>query len=572
MPSRRNKAAALAAGALFAVAGPAFGQDAGAPIATTPAPAASAPETPPIAPPAASAPIIAVVALPQLDAWASGALSPSNGGLPPTLWDGSDPAALGAVFDEAPRAYGSPTAAALALRALTSSGRAPGGGGPAATEAVRKRYGALGRLGAAEALAGMVTGQAAADPAILQFGVQAELARGRDDAACGKAEGLLVADPVPAFALRMRAFCLARSGDAAGAELALEIGRQANAVDPAFAGAIQAMLAPVKAPPAGKFDTSFNVAVSLAAKLKPGPNALNASSSLALVRLARDAGAPTTLRYGAAVMALRFGLIDGATARAAVRASLDAAAPATPAKKGASAAPKATSAATPVQPLALALKAVETAEPGPARARALAAALRRAETPGAYLATARLFAADLAQVTPAADLADVAPAFVKASLTVGATERAAAWADLAPPATRGAVDAIFAAAGRADLSGAIDRRIAASANSAPAAARDVTLLAALGAPQSETAAAFARANAPPATAPADAARVAALKDAQARGARGETALRAAALLGDGAQRLDAETLATVIRTLQAAGFEAEARAAAIEAMTAGLPG
>lgn len=517
------------------------------------------------APPSASA-IIAVDALPQLDAWASGALSLSNGGLPPSLWAGSDPQGLAAVFDAAPRAYGSPTAAALALRALTSSGRTPPGDPAAAAEAVRKRYGALGRLGAADALAGMVTGQAAADPAILQFGVQAELARGRDDVACAKSDGLLAADPVPAFALRLRAFCVARAGDAAGAELALEIARQANAVDPAFVGAIQAMLGPTKAPPPGKFDTSFNVALSLAAKLRPGPNALNASSSLALVRVARDAGAPASLRYGAAVMALRFGLIDSATARAAVRASLEAPPPA-PEKKGAKPAP-----AAPLQPLALALKTIEAAEPGPARARALAAALKRADTPGAYLATARLFAADLAQIMPAAELADVAPTFVKAALTTGATDRAAAWAQLAPASTQGAADAIFAAAGRTDLAGAIDRRIAASAASAPAAARDVTLLAALGAPQSETAVAFARANAPPATTPADPARLAALKEAQARGALGETALRAAAILGDGAQRLDAETLAAVIRTLRAAGLDAEARAAAIEAMTAHLPG
>jgi len=405
-------------------------------------------------PAAAQTSAIAVDALPQLDAWASGALGPTNGGLAPSLWQGSDPAALAVLFDEGPRAYGSPAAATLAARALQSSSRSPGGG-PAAQDAVRKRYGALGRLGAADALAAMVTGQAAADATILQFGVQAELARGADEIACAKANGLLAGETPPPFGFRMRAFCLARDGDAAGAELALEIARQSNAADPFVAAAIDAMLGRARTSPAGRFDTSFNAALSIAAKLKPGPNALNSSSSLALVRVARDAAAPPSLRYGAAVLALRYGLIDSATAKAAIRASLDAP-PAAPAKKGAKPPP------TAVQPLALALKTVETAPEGPERARALAAAVRRADTPGAALAIARLFRSDMGQIEPSPELADVAAAFAKAALTIGDADRAAAWRAFAPSGAAATLDAALAAAGRMDLGGAVDRRIAAS--------------------------------------------------------------------------------------------------------------
>ena len=514
-------------------------------------------------PAAAQTSAIAVDALPQLDAWASGALGPTNGGLAPSLWQGSDPGALAILFDEGPRAYGSPAAAALAARALQSSSRSPGGGA-AAQDAVRKRYGALGRLGAADALAAMVTGQAAADATILQFGVQAELARGADEAACGKAEGLLAGETPPPFGFRMRAFCLARDGDAAGAELALEIGRQSNAADPFVTAAIDTMLGRARTPPAGRFDTSFNAALSIAAKLKPGPNALNGSSSLALVRIARDAAAPPSLRYGAAVMALRYGLIDPTTAKTAIRASLEAPPPA-PAQKGAKPAP------APVQPLALALKTVETAAAGPDRARALATAVRRADTPGAALTVARLFRADMGQIAPAVDLADVAAAFAKAALLTGDSARAASWRAVAPQETTAALDAALAAAGQADLASAIDRRIAAIGASAPAAARDVRLLAAIGAPCSDTAAAFAAANAPPAPTPADPAKLAALAAAQAKGALGETALRAANLAADGAHRLDPAALAAIIQALRAVGLEGDARALGVEALAANLP-
>jgi len=99
----------------------------------------------------------------------------------------------------------------------------------------------------------------------------------------------------------------------------------------------------------------------------------------------------------------------------------------------------------------------------------------------------------------------------------------------------------------------------------------VRLLAAIGAPYSETAAAFAAANAPPAPAPADPAKLAALAAAQARGAVGETALRAANLAADGAHRLDPAALAAIVQALRAVGLEGDARALSVEALAANLP-
>jgi hypothetical protein len=414
----------------------------------------------------------------------------------------------------------------------------------------------------------MVTGQAANDPAILQFGIQAELARGQDQAACTKSEWLLSADPIPPLALRMRAWCLARSGDAPGAELALDVARQANATDPFVTSAVNALLGPMKSLPAGRFDTSFNAALSITAKLKPPGNALSQASSLAIVRTARDRATAPGIRYAAALIALRNGLIDADAARAAVRASLDAPAPpAPPRKKGAKpvAAP-----ATPIQPLALTLKTVEQDASDFDRARALAAAMRRADSAGAARVVALLFAADMALIQPRAEFADFAAAFARAALIKGDLERALEWRNLSPTATP-ALDAALAVAYRTDLQTAIDRRIEAAGAAPAAAARDALALSALGAPLSPAATAFVNANPPPAASPADPARLAALVEAHSRGALGETALRAANLVGDGAQRLDPPALTTIAQILRAAGLEADARAIVLEALVANLP-
>src|SRR5262249_6841230 len=149
--------------------------------------------------------------LTQLDAWSVGAMSRSQGGLEPTLWSGTDPVALTALFDRLPVVYESPAAFALARRVLLSGGTAPQGDAQAAA---RKRFEALGKMGAADELAIMAagTGSGLSDPVIAQYAAQAELARGRAPDACARGRAAQV-DPPPPFILRLRAYCAAQSGD-----------------------------------------------------------------------------------------------------------------------------------------------------------------------------------------------------------------------------------------------------------------------------------------------------------------------------------------------------------------------
>jgi hypothetical protein len=266
---------------------------------------------------------ISVEELPTLDSWAASGLSRGERALPQTLWIGSNATDLGAAFDRLERPLGAPSGQMLARRALLSPGATPAG---PARDAEVKRFAAIGRLGAVDALGPMVAGRLAADPLVAQFVAQAELSQGQTDQACNRAR-TLQGDALPAFVLRLRAFCFAKAGDGTAAGVTLDLARgpkpgAPTAEDRWWTQALSTLSGAGGPKPAGRFSDSLTVAISLDGGFAPGPNALSASSAMALSRLARDRAAPPELRYGAAVMALRFGLIDAAAAADAMAATL----------------------------------------------------------------------------------------------------------------------------------------------------------------------------------------------------------------------------------------------------------
>ncbi|MDX2239030.1 MAG: hypothetical protein NW203_15815 [Hyphomonadaceae bacterium] len=492
-----------------------------------------------------SRPTIEVGALRPLDLWSVSAIGQRQGALPATLWSGSDAAFLGALFDRLAAAPDSPAALALARRALASSADAPEGA--AASEAARKRFAALGRMGFADDLAVMAAGAggAANDPGVAQYVAQAELARADLPAACRRAAGAVGADQ-PAFILRLRALCAASAGDHAAAALALEVARAAGGADAWFDGVVAHMGAPAARAPVGRFDNSLNAAASLAAGLQAGPNPLANASTLALLAVARADRAPAPLRAQAAALAFRRGVMDAASARAAIRAAFAAPAPGLP-------------------PLAETLRQVEAAPGSPAASAALAALLRRSTAYADFAAAARLFRDDIAALTSAPDAAS-ALVFWRAALAAddGATAQrlAAAAQDAGLPAAAQAnlVAAIGARRGDPD---AIARRLAAGG---PAAPREAAILAAAGLPLDAAQRAQLAAAAPTGGRRPDAALIAALDAAAAAGAVGETALLASALIADGAHLLDTDGVCDVIRALRQVGLDDAARSVAVEAL------
>ncbi len=495
----------------------------------------------------------------ELDAWTVSAMTRAQGALAPDLWRNSDPAFLAGLFDRLPAAYESPAAQALARRVLLSGGEAPGG---EAAAAARKRFEALGKMGAADELAIMAAGAgpALSDPAIAQYAAQAELARGARPQACQRGRNINAGETPPPFILRLRAFCAATSGDRAAADLALDVARSAGAEDAWYTGAIAAAGGtPGARPPAARYDNSLSTALSLAAQLRPGPNPLNNASTLSLLALARAENAPQPQRAQAAALAYRRGALSVADARTILAAT-----------------PAEISAALP--PIVVTLRQVQAAPGSLQAASAIAALLRQAAAPADFIASARFFKDDIAAMQTAPDQAS-ALVFARAAVAAGdptltqrlmasARQAGVAEASLAP------LDAALTAlSGANEESGrtAMHRRIdAGGASLARAAARDVAILSALGAPVDGAVLAFLTANPPQGGARADSATMLALAAAVERGALGEAALLAVLAGGEGGpSRLDADGLDRVIRALRSIGLEQDARRFAAEALLAG---
>jgi hypothetical protein len=503
---------------------------------------------------------IEIEPLRDLDAWSVSALTPSEGALPRSLWARSDGGVIAALLQRLPATYASPAAHNLARRVLMSGGDAPTGD---AFEAARNRFEALGKMGAADPLATMAAGSGAAlsDPQIAQYAAQAELARGRRAEACARGRGANVGDQPSAFLLRLRAYCAAVTGDRAAADLALELARAANAADAWYTAAVAAAGgAPTARPPNARYDSSLAVQLSLAGNLRPAANPLNNASPLALLALARAESAPQPLRAQAATLAFRRGALSAADARAILMA--------TPPEI-----------ATPPGPYVLPLRAVEAAPGSMEAAAAIATVLRQAATPADFYAASLLFKDDIARLQTAPDQASTL-LFARAAVLAGELNVAQRLVGIArqagiSEAALGPLDAALAA--RNGLSGAeaafsLSRRIdAAGASGARGAARDVMIMAALGASTDPTIDAFLIANPAQGGVAADAGLMLALAGASERGAIGETALLAVAASGDGPARLDADSLARIIRALRAVGLDADARRFAVEALLAGAP-
>ncbi len=508
----------------------------------------------------------------ELNAWTVGALSRANGALASDIWSRSDPAFLAQAFDRLPAIYDSPAALALARRVLLSGADAPRGGD--ADAAARRRFEALGKMGAADELATMASGagSASTDVAIAQYAAQAELARNQRVQACNRGRAAVAGEQVPPFLLRLRAYCAAVAGDRAASDLALELARAQNAADAWYTGAVAAAGgAPGARPPAARYDNSLAVQLSIAGGLRPGPNPLANASTLALVALARNERTPQPQRAQAAALAFRRGVISEAEARTILAA--------TPAEI--------TSA---LPPIVVALRRIQTlpTSAGPEavsvvaleNARAIADVLRQSTAYADFAAAARFFRTDIAALQSAPDAAS-AVLFARAALAASdaqlgqrlVTSARQAGGDEAALAPLDAALAVLTGASNAQGSMAMQRRIDRAAGAqARAAARDVAIMAALGAPLEGGVQVFLFANAPQGGARADSGAMLALASAVERGAVGEGALLAVVAAGEaGPARLDAESVERIIRALRGLHMEDDARRLAAEAILAGAP-
>jgi hypothetical protein len=226
--------------------------------------------------------------------------------LPAGLWKGSSAALARRVIPELAARPLTPAAAALARHVLGASANAPDGAGDDA-ELAGQRTQALLALGDIDtvALIGERTPGLPQRPALSQALALADLARGQEDQACAIGEGLAEGRD-GGFWLRLRAFCQARAGQAAPAQLTLDLaGQQGRSAD--YERLMAAFLAGKDAE-APALDNGLDYALSrhVSAGWSQG---LAAAAPPVAVAVARDPAAAPSVRLEAAARAARAGIV-----------------------------------------------------------------------------------------------------------------------------------------------------------------------------------------------------------------------------------------------------------------------
>jgi hypothetical protein len=230
---------ALAPALVLAGAGAAFAQPALPPLSDPASAARSSP--PPVAvspgvgpsdapvstapPPAPPPPAIAPVAVQAAPLRAPDLFSAEAGhtGLPSDLWRGASADLARVVIPLLSQKPMSPAAAAFARRVMSTGASAPEGAG-ADTDLAAWRIDAVLALGDAPGAHAMIehTPGLRQNALLAQVASETDLVLGREDEACATGDGLNVGKDQPYFR-RLRAYCLLRAGDRAGAQLAFDL-------------------------------------------------------------------------------------------------------------------------------------------------------------------------------------------------------------------------------------------------------------------------------------------------------------------------------------------------------------
>ena len=226
--------------------------------------------------------------------------------LPSDLWQGSSGTLAKLVIPEVVSHPLTPAAAALARHVLEVGGNGPEGAGND-PDLVGARAEALLQLGDVAAAQAIVDGASSLPQltALSRVGAQAALIAGQDDKACAIGDTLVMGRE-GAFWLRLRAYCQARAGQSAPAQLTLELSEQQEH-RPDFDRLMTALLSGAGASTAPALDDALDFAISKRLGLDWTP-AMDAAPASIAVTVARDGAAPLPARLAAAARAARLGL------------------------------------------------------------------------------------------------------------------------------------------------------------------------------------------------------------------------------------------------------------------------
>jgi hypothetical protein len=541
----------------------------------------------------ASAPAFAQVTtkgpLRDVDPWGVGWLTSTENPLPSSLWANADGVQLKPLFETLKPANLSPAGRLALRRVILSAGKTPDNPG----DLILQRLRLLQELGESDHDIDVRRKFASTS-----WGQDAEpLDAARDLAASNTGPACRVVGAKPASDINwmeLRALCLALANDfdSAGAVAETYVDTQKRAViagappgpgaDGWLIGAIEAMRAPTKAKPAARFDTMFDAAVSIHAKLPVTGDSFRATPPDIAAFVIRHAFATSEQKRAALRIALDGGKISDQDVRGVMLAKPDAES----AKQ---------TGRTPPRPkpdyiqAALAAAADAKMEDG-AKAAAYATAFKSSETPSDFRLAAAALQADLGKLPKNAATALQAETFARAALLSGESKDAAAWRALMDKSDKWAAARIdlmlsFAGATKEKPGVILDRLISSlPAEAAPGAAAPLpsTATRQLAIRRIEvTRALFLYVGAGRDLNPAQRTLLAAQKSAGrsvpdaalariaaalAAKSTGEAALAAIAQLGPDPSALSFSNLADLMTYLTRAGLDADADAIALEAL------
>lgn len=356
--------------------------------------------------------------LDKVDPWGVGYLGMADGAMSSSLWANTDADTLAPILTALQPTQLSPAARAALRRVVLSSAKSPAGGGALIPERLR----VIEQLGETERSIDLRKRFADTDwgKSGDRLASDYELANGRAQTACAR-----VADKRADDTLWMpvRAICYAIADDFDAATM---IGERVQTDDGStniwLLSALETMRAPTKSPPAGRYGSAFDAAVSVAAKLSAPADAMRALTPDIAAAIVRHPEATLDQKRGA----LRIALDGGKLLPSEVVGILNLQDP-TPATTKSS-----QRAATPKTDfLALALAAAAKSDMADeAKATAYAVALKGSDTASDF----RLAANALNEAIKGLPKSDAslphAEAFSRAALTLGDEKLASEWRKL----------------------------------------------------------------------------------------------------------------------------------------------
>lgn len=216
--------------------------------------------------------------LQEVGPWGAAALPLGLERLDSGLWQGADPITLALAFDRIGPDLRFPSLQRLVRQAVFSGGSAPVGD----PDLARARFLAANRLGPSEAAMRLFQNvpRLTADPALTNLAIDAAFRAGRIDEACGwvAAPGLDEANGTSSSSswMETRATCYALNGEAAAANLSVDLARSKGQTDTWLGRAVAAVSGPVTNPPPFRADSGRALALSMRAQLKL-PKALSSN-------------------------------------------------------------------------------------------------------------------------------------------------------------------------------------------------------------------------------------------------------------------------------------------------------